>query len=107
MRARGTLMLPPTDREPRDEPDLRCPNCGEAIECRHTRRAGRAEKRAAERATSEAKPMTRADVERCAEEWNRAEEQLGNLGVMSESHWALDWAERLLAELRRRIAERA
>jgi hypothetical protein len=77
------------------------------LECRHTRRAGRTEKRSAEGATSGAEPITRADLERCADEWNRAQEQLGNLGVMSESHWALDWAERLLAELRRRIAETA
>jgi hypothetical protein len=40
-------------------------------------------------------------MERCADEWNRAQEQLGSLGVISESHWALDWAERLLADLRR------
>ena len=100
-------MLPPTQGARRDEPALQCPNCGDPLEYRHTRRAGRPEKRPAERATSEAKPITRADLERCADEWNRAQEQLGNLGVMLESYWALDWADRLLAELQRRVAETA
>jgi hypothetical protein len=97
------MMLPPTDGKRQDEPEFHCPNCGDTLESRHTRRAARAEKRSPERAAPEAPPITRADLERCAEEWNRAQEQVWNLGVLSESHWALDWAERLLAELRRRI----
>ena len=48
--------------------------------------------------------LTDAEIDRCGDEWDRAQEQLGRLGVMAESHWALDWAERLLAEVRRHRA---
>ena len=45
--------------------------------------------------------LTDAEIARCGDERQRAQEQVGRLGVMAESHWALDWAERLLAEVRR------
>jgi hypothetical protein len=45
--------------------------------------------------------MREEDVERSAEEWRRAQDQVGKLGVLAESNWALDWAERLLSDLRR------
>jgi len=85
-----------------DDPALKCPRCGAPVESRLTRRAPRIDKHvSADRASTRSKPLTAAEVARCADEWMRAQEHLGELGVMAESHWALDWAERLLAELQR------
>ena len=101
--ARGTLLTPPPVKPEDDERAFKCPSCGAPLECLHTRRAARIAKQVApEPPGPDEEPLTDAEVERCAEQWTRAQEHLGNLGLMAESHWALDWAERLLAEIRRR-----
>jgi hypothetical protein len=51
--------------------------------------------------TDEEQELTPEDLERSAKEWERSQEHLGKLGAMAESMWALDWADRLLAEIRR------
>ena len=103
--ARGTLV---TIGETEDhEETFRCPQCGAPLtECRRTRRASSASRRTAagEAATSDDGALAPEDVERCAHEWAHTHEILGSLGVMAESNWALDWADRLLAEMRRRQA---
>ena len=45
--------------------------------------------------------LTDDEFERCAQEWKRCQAHLGRLGAMAESIWALDWADRLIAEIRR------
>jgi hypothetical protein len=45
--------------------------------------------------------LTDDEIELCAEEWKRSQAHLGRLGAMAESIWALDWADRLIAEIRR------
>jgi hypothetical protein len=101
--ARGTLVpAPKRDSDPRDvEDEFKCPSCSAPLDCRHTRRAARTEKPDAIRPTPQTTPLTDVEIDRCGDEWDRAQEQVGRLGVMAESHWALDWAERLLAEVRR------
>jgi len=101
--ARGTLIVPTGPVDPEDASDrFKCPSCSARLECRPTRRTGRADKRGpSDGLGAEPKPLTDAEMARCAGEWTSAQEQVGNLGVMAESHWALDWAERLLADLRR------
>jgi hypothetical protein len=100
---RGTFVIPTRDADPEDQDGrFKCPSCGARLESRPTRRTGRAERLASfDGAGAEPKPLTDAEMERCASEWTAAQEQLGRLGIMAESHWALDWAERLLADLRR------
>ena len=50
--------------------------------------------------------LTDDEIELCAEEWKRSQVHLGRLGAMAESIWALDWADRLIAEIRRLRKER-
>src|SRR4051812_12305310 len=92
--ARGTLVVPTRDADLEDQDDrFRCPSCGTRLECRHTRRTGRAGKGAQpEGAGTALNPLSDSELARCADEWTAAQEQLGSLGVMAESHWALDWA---------------
>ena len=102
--ARGTLVAAPKgESDSRDaEDDFKCPCCSAPLDCRQTRRAARTELRTIARGEPAAmNRLTDAEIDRCGDEWDRAQEQLGRLGVMAESHWALDWAERLLAEVRR------
>jgi hypothetical protein len=77
-------------------------------ECRPTRRARRTPTNAAQDVPiSVADPPRLSDQEiaRSGREWEWTQQQLGNLGVMAESNWALDWAERLLREVRRLRAQ--
>jgi hypothetical protein len=100
--ARGTLVVGPIDAAPDADRTFKCPDCGAPLDCRPTRRAFRKAKQSLpDPPWPDTEPLTDAEVERCAEEWKRAQEHVGSLGVMSESHWALDWAERLRAEIRR------
>jgi predicted RNA-binding Zn-ribbon protein involved in translation (DUF1610 family) len=102
--ARGTLVT--IGETEVHEGTFHCPQCGAALtECRRTRRATPAGRRTAGEATaSDDEALAPQDVERCAFEWSHTHEILGSLGVMAESNWALDWADRLLAEVRRRQA---
>ena len=101
--ARGTFAYPSVGGDADDDPPFHCPRCGTRLtDCRRTRRAPRREK--AKIAPPEAEgedELTSEDLERCAKEWERSQEHVGKLGAMAESMWALDWADRLLAELRR------
>ena len=65
------------------------------------RRAPRVETTSAARLSSPAPRLTDDEIELCAQEWNRSQEHLGRMGALAESIWALDWADRLLAEIRR------
>jgi hypothetical protein len=82
-----------------------CPRCRRALkDCRRTRRASRSER--AKMPTGalpadEEKELTDGDLDRCEKEWERTQEHLGRLGAMAESMWALDWADRLVAEVKR------
>jgi len=51
------------------------------------------------------RPLGDQEIGRSGTEWEWTQQQLGNLGVMAESNWALDWAERLLREVRRLRAQ--
>jgi hypothetical protein len=65
------------------------------------RRAPRVETTSAARLSSPAPRLTDDEIELCAQEWERSQAHLGHLDAMAESIWALDWADRLLAEIRR------
>lgn len=101
--ARGTMVIQ-VEAEDEDGAFV-CPKCAAALtDCRPTRRAasgGTTRKGDAARREDEI-ALTAEDLERCGKDWAHTQELLGNLGVMAESNWALDWAERLIAELRRR-----
>jgi hypothetical protein len=73
-------------------------------DCRPSRRARRTPKSTAEDipiSLADPRPLGDQEIARCGTEWEWTQQQLGNLGVMAESNWALDWAERLLSEVRR------
>ena len=53
------------------------------------------------RVSSPAPRLTADEIELCAQEWKRSQAYPGRLGAMAESIWALDWADRLIAEIRR------
>jgi hypothetical protein len=55
----------------------------------------------------EPKPLTDEDLVRATSEWRAAlnHPQRGVPQAIAESEWAIDWAERLLAEVRRFRAE--
>jgi hypothetical protein len=103
--ARGTLVYPLVAGQEESEPPFYCARCGMALtDCRRTRRASRLAKPKIARAARPAGPKDLSDEEldRCLQEWERSQaEYLGRLGVMAESMWALDWADRLLADIRR------
>jgi predicted RNA-binding Zn-ribbon protein involved in translation (DUF1610 family) len=102
--ARGTVVHPSDASEEESESPFYCARCGEALtDCRRTRRASRLAKPKIARVAPLPRPRELSDdeLDRCGQEWERSQEHLGRLGVMAESMWALDWADRLVAEIRR------
>ena len=101
---RGTIVISRRDDAAATIAGLGCMVCGELLpEPRPSRRAPPSESRAQAGVTSGiGDALSDADLARCAREWNHTQELLGRLGVMAESNWALDWADRLIADLRRR-----
>jgi hypothetical protein len=95
------LVVPATSVPHGEEAEFVCPNCRSPLDSRRTRRARIQKQPTADTNPADATGLTDEQLQRCAEEWARAQDHLGNLGVMAESHWALDWAERLLAEIRK------
>jgi hypothetical protein len=102
--ARGTFAFPSELGDSKDDPPFYCPRCRTKLsDCRRTRRASRSQKPRIPLPGDETlEDLTEEDVERSAREWERTQEHVGKLGAMAESMWALDWADRLLAALRRR-----
>ncbi len=107
--ARGTLAYETISDEPDARRTFHCPKCGRELEdCRPTRRARRTPKNAADDmpiAVADPRQLSEQEIARSGSEWEWTQHQLGNLGVMAESNWALDWAERLLHEVRRLRAQ--
>jgi hypothetical protein len=107
--ARGTLAYETVSDEPDERRTFHCPKCGRELEdCRPTRRARRTPKNTADDrpiAVADPRALSDQEIARSGSEWQWTQQQLGNLGVLAESNWALDWAERLLREVRRLRAE--
>jgi len=107
--ARGTLAYETVSDEPDERRTFQCPKCGRDLEdCRPTRRARRTPKKTAEDmpiAVADPRPLSDQEIARSGKEWESTQQQLGNLGVLAESNWALDWAERLLREVRQLRAQ--
>jgi hypothetical protein len=107
--ARGTLAYETASDEPDERLTFHCPKCARELEdCRPTRRARRTQKDTAEDIpirVADPRPLSDQEIAQSGTEWERTQQQLGNLGVMAESNWALDWAERLLREVRRLRAQ--
>lgn len=107
--ARGTLAYETVSDEPHERRTFQCPKCGcELEDCRPTRRARRTPKNTADEtpiAVADPRPLSDQEIARSGSEWEWTQQQLGNLGVLAESNWALDWAERLLREVRRLRAQ--
>jgi len=51
------------------------------------------------------RPLSDQEIARSGSEREWTQQQLGNLGVLAESNWALDWGERLLREVCRLRAQ--
>jgi hypothetical protein len=101
--ARGTMVIQVETED--EEGSFVCPKCATALtDCRPTRRAasGGTTRKGDPALPEDTMALTPDDLDRCAKEWAHTQELLGNLGAMAESSWALDWAERLIAEARRR-----
>jgi len=56
-------------------------------------------------AVADPPPLSDQEIARSGTEWESTQQQLGDFGVMAESDRALDWAERLLREVRRLRAQ--
>jgi hypothetical protein len=107
--ARGTLAYETVSDVPAEGQTFHCPKCGRPLEdCRPTRRVRRTQRNTAEDLPTtvvDPRPLSDQEIAQSGREWERTQQQLGNLGVLAESNWALDWAERLLREVGRLRAQ--